>query len=141
MRRDYVASTSIRRHFGTKCPLGYLYKRQPTITKPARQITKCYVLTQNDSASRVVGPIRLCKRKQLTDRAKKCNYFGSFFFKAKYSTDDPKNAYEGPWPQFRGLREFPQGANRTNNHLHSESLTRGFIHCFWMHCWSLVADF
>ena len=23
MRRDYVASTSIRRHFGTKCPLGY----------------------------------------------------------------------------------------------------------------------
>ena len=23
MRRDYVASTLIRRHFGTKCPLGY----------------------------------------------------------------------------------------------------------------------
>ena len=23
MRRDYVASTSIRRYFGTKCPLGY----------------------------------------------------------------------------------------------------------------------
>ena len=22
MRRDYVASTLIRRHFGTKCPLG-----------------------------------------------------------------------------------------------------------------------
>ena len=24
MRRDYVASTLIRRHFGTKCPLGYI---------------------------------------------------------------------------------------------------------------------
>ena len=25
MRRDYLASTLIRRHFGTKCPLGNIY--------------------------------------------------------------------------------------------------------------------
>ena len=32
MRRDYVASTSIRRYFGTKCPLGFLFHQTNAIT-------------------------------------------------------------------------------------------------------------
>ena len=32
MRRDYVASTLIRRHFGTKCPLGQTFLVRATGT-------------------------------------------------------------------------------------------------------------
>ena len=39
MQRDYVASTSIRRHFGTKCPLGLKYLT-PSDTKKKEEKLK-----------------------------------------------------------------------------------------------------
>ena len=53
MRRDHVASTSIRRHFGTKCPLGTL---QQTRAKP-KSIKSLLLLTRIMKESLSYNPI------------------------------------------------------------------------------------
>ena len=49
MRRDYVASTLIRRHFGTKCPLGSIYRGTPIEFGTVRQMILEIKLSLTDS--------------------------------------------------------------------------------------------